>query len=279
MMNKPVCFISASLLIGFSLMSVSYHASAQDASAVFSEMTTTFPIPGVQFPTLSVPQEIAKKAEQIVKEASAETEQGISSEHSLQTDIVGGRPQSSGGGGGSSKAGGGVNNCPAIMAQHQYASNKAFEFTESYLSDDETNAYGPAKTSLTEAIELIKNTYFVQDAHEGEPSTNTPINVNNTLIVRDAYLQSINSQVLALGLGIQQSLISDAQSISPSPTSGCNLKDDLNINTLTVIATARQTMANIALQIKMLELDAVKRIKETNVLLETPPAQPTPSNG
>lgn len=289
MINKSIYFLSASLLISLGIMGNSYSVSAQGAD-VFSEMIKAFPILGLQIPTQEFAQRVIKEGEQLAKKSSNEVEQKISQEHSKQTDIVGGRPQSGGGGsgggisiggggGGSSGSGKRVDNCPAIMAQHQYASNKAFEFTEEYLSsNDLSHTYGPATNSFADAVEFIKYAYYVEDAHDDQPSTNTPENINNTLIARDGYLQVVNSQVMALGLGIQQSLIADAQSISPSPTSGCNLIDDLNINTLTVIATARQTMANIALQIKMLELDAVKRLKETRVLLEKQPTPQTPSD-
>ena len=95
---------------------------------------------------------------------------------------------------------------------------------------------------------------------------------------RDKYLADMVSDVLVFNIGVQQNLVEDAMSIPTAPTSGCNLIDDLNVSTMIMISTAKQLMADIALQIQLLEFEGIQRVANTDVVLLDKPEEKKENN-
>ena len=217
-------------------------------------------------------------AEQAAKEASAEVQDRIAEEQQKQVDILGSRPQqpnpeSAGGANETANADGGSenpaeDNCPAFMAQFKDATHNAFDFVEENLLKKRTQTIAPAKEDLTGALAFVESTFFVKDGTD-----DTAEKERIAKAKRAEYLQEVQTQLMALALGVSQNLVEDAKSISKAPTSGCNVIDDLNVNTVTTITLAKQTMADIALQLQMFELDAIRRQNNVPVRILEKPAE------
>ncbi len=217
-------------------------------------------------------------AEQAAKEASAEVQDRIAEEQQKQVDILGSRPQqpnpnSAGTSNETANADGGSenpaeDNCPAFMAQFKDATHNAFDFVEENLLKKRMQTIAPAKNDLASATAFVESTFFVKDG-----GNDTAEQERMAEAKRAEYLQEVQTQLMALSLGVSQNLVEDAKSISKAPTSGCNVIDDLNVNTVTMITLAKQTMADIALQLQMFELDAIRRQNNTPVRILEKPAE------
>lgn len=145
-------------------------------------------------------------------------------------------------------------NCPAYMAQFKPITNLAFDFVnENMIKDIKNEKLGKVQTNWDEAVKYVKSTFY----HDN-PTTLTPEITRDLGKKRQDYLHEVNSNILSVSIGMQQALIEDAKSISTAPTSGCGFIDDVNINTQTMIALVKQTMAEIALEIRLFELEAIK---------------------
>ncbi|MBR4926746.1 MAG: hypothetical protein IKY98_00305 [Alphaproteobacteria bacterium] len=213
-------------------------------------------------------------AEQAAKEASAEVQDRIAEEQQKQVDVLGSRPQqpnpesadtntANADGGSENPA---EDNCPAFMSQFKDATHNAFNFVEENLLKKRTQTVAPAQEDLTGALSFVENTFFAKSGGEDTAEKERIAKAR-----RSEYLQEVQTQLMALSLGVSQNLIEDAKSISKAPTSGCNVIDDLNLNTVTMITLAKQTMADIALQLQMFELDAIRRQNNVPVrILEKP---------
>lgn len=238
----------------------------------------------VSAPTVQVQQTIAEG----IRKETAEIKTQIDKEKDVQLEAIGGKPataapqqtgvpKASGTtntGAATPPAGGGTgatgaapdsakpkavtppnaDNCPAYMAQFKPATSLAYDLTkENMLGASQKSAYAPAQKNWDAAVNHIKSTFYEKD-----PDLLTQTRQKELKRKRQEYLYETNSNVISTSLGIQQALLEDAKRISEAPTSGCNLIDDININTFMMMTLVKQTMADIALQIRMTELEAIR---------------------
>lgn len=225
---------------------------------------------GVGIPISDSKLKETKANDAAAKKESTEKDNKIAGEKEKQMDALGSRPKTPADSvpqTQDAKTNPSIDNCPAYMAQFPDASNLAYDFIkENMLDKKEVSKYGPVKDSMTSAIEYVKSTYYIKDAKD--ITDEKRMEIQNK---RQDYLREVNADVLAYGIGVQQNLVEDAKSISLAPTSGCDYIDDINKNTLIMIALAKQTIADIALQINMLELEAVRQTNSMPIeILEKP---------
>ncbi|MGN1063174.1 MAG: hypothetical protein ACI4QM_02495 [Alphaproteobacteria bacterium] len=212
--------------------------------------------PGVGIPISASAVQAKKATEEAAKKQSAAKDNDIAEEKEKQMDALGTRPktptdsvpQTQ-----NAETNPSVDNCPAYMAQFPNATNLAYDFLKANVLDNKTvSQYGPAQANVDAAVSYIKSTYYIQDTDKQTAENKEAVQQKRRL-----YLSEVSSQILSYGIGVQQNLVEDAKSISVAPTSGCDYIDDINTNTLIMIALAKQTMADIILQIGVAELEAV----------------------
>lgn len=237
-------------------------------------ITSLFSTPGTGIPVTAPNVTTQKTLAQVQKKLTGELEDDIAKEKDKILEAMGGNPavaadpqtgtnQTDS----TQQENPGKENCPAYMAQFKPITNLAFDFVnENMIKDIKNETPGKPQTDWDSATNYIKSTFYHDDS-----TTLTP-EINKELIKkRQDYLHEINSNLLSVSIGMQQALIEDAKSISTAPTSGCGFIDDVNINTQTMIALIKQTMAEIALEIRLFELEAImEQTKQPIYLLPKP---------
>lgn len=233
-----------------------------------------FSTPGTGIPVTAPAVTTQKTLAQVQKKLTAELEDDIAKEKDKILEAMGGKPAVAANpqtGTQQPEATQQENpsreNCPAYMAQFKPITNLAFDFVnENMIKDIKNETTGKVQTNWDEAVKYVKSTFYHDDMATLTPDINKELTKK-----RQDYLHEINSNVLSVSIGMQQALIEDAKSISVAPTSGCGFIDDVNINTQTMIALAKQTMAEIALEIRLFELEAIKeQTKQPIYLLPKP---------
>lgn len=233
-----------------------------------------FSTPGTGIPVTAPVVTTQKTLAQVQKKLSAELEEDIAKEKDKILEAMGGKPAvpadpqtGTNPPDATQETSPGTENCPAYMAQFKPITNLAFDFVnENMIKDIKKEKLGKVQTNWDEAVKYIKSTFYHDD-----PSTLTPEITNELIRKRQDYLHDVSMNVMSVGIGMQQALVEDAKSISLAPTSGCGYIDDVNINTQTMIALAKQTMAELAIEIRLLELEAIKeQTKQPIALLPKP---------
>lgn len=165
-----------------------------------------------------------------------------------------------------------VDNCAAYMAQFPWATSIAYDVVkENVLPEGKNSKYAPGQESWDKAVEFVKSNFYIKDR-----AKLTPAEQKRITLKRQEYFYEVNANLITTSLLIQQGLVEDAKSISKAPTSGCNKFDDININTQTMMVISKQLMADIALQIRMLELEAMRELTTQPVFLKSEPQYQDP---
>ncbi len=172
-----------------------------------------------------------------------------------------------------------VDACPAQVAALPKQTQKAYEYVKKFLLDKEDKSqYGRAQETMDAAVKYVEKTFFVKPDKEKQGESTAGASANLTaetmkkaMKKRYDYQREVVADVLALGIGVQKFLVEDAKSISEAITSGCNEIDDLNVGTTILISMAKQTIADIVLQMKLMEFDGIHHVYDKEVeLLEDP---------
>lgn len=213
-------------------------------------------------------------ADKAAKAQTGELDNKVSDEKQKQADAVGSRPsvpaakevlQSD-----DAAENPSLDSCPALMASYQRQTNKAYDFLKiNYLDATPTVQHANVQKSMAAAVPYVESLLYLKKDDE---NSEKQIELQKK---RDEYLADMLSDVLVSNIGVQQNLVEDAMSIPMAPTSGCNLIDDLNVSTMIMISTAKQLMADIALQIQLLEFEGIQRVANTEVVLLDKPEEKT----
>lgn len=217
--------------------------------------------PSTGWPVSSQEMKTQKGLEKAEKKVNAELDDKISKEKEKQVDAMGARPETPAPQqtgtqqpAKSTEQNPAADDCRAYMAQFKDATHTAFDYVnENLIKEAKKSTLGAPQKDYDTAVEYVKRTFYHDD-----PKTITPAIEEKIKQARLDYLQEINTNVMSLGIGVQQAILEDAKSISTAPTSGCSFIDDMNVNTKTLSTIIKQTMADLALQIRLLELEAVK---------------------
>lgn len=225
--------------------------------------------PNVGIPVKESNLKAASVAEKAAKEESAELDNQIADEKQQQIEAAGGKPATDSGaqlnGGQENPA---VDNCQAQMATYPRQTNKAFDFVKVNLLDNlSKDKLGPPQSSLEGAVSFVEKTFYFHEDKKDMPT------LSEVIQNREKYTKELVSNVLTLGIGIQQNLVEDAASISLAVTSGCNQLQDIYVNSHIMISLIKQTMADIALQARLLELEAMEQINNTQIELREKPQE------
>lgn len=158
-------------------------------------------------------------------------------------------------------------NCPAYMSQFPWATSIAYDVVKkNVLPNGKNSKYAPGQKTWDKAVAFVKSNFYAKDPQKVSFAEQKAIKKK-----RQEYFYEVTTNLITTSLLIQQGLVEDAKSISKAPTSGCNLIDDININTQTMMMVAKQTMADIALQARMLELEALQELNAQPITLRPEP--------
>ena len=92
-------------------------------------------------------------------------------------------------------------------------------------------------------------------------------------IQRRAYLEELAAPLIVQGVAVQKALEEDAKSADEAPHGGSGFLQDIHVNTQAVQSAAKMAVVNIALQIRMIELEAASNLFSRPArLLKEPPA-------
>ncbi|MBR5130065.1 MAG: hypothetical protein IKV03_02440 [Alphaproteobacteria bacterium] len=270
LMNNPQSLLS------MGMGAISWDQITNLSLGAASDVVTDFlSAPTVGIPVMEGAFTASNAADKAAKAETGEVNNKVTDEKAKQVDAVGARPSTPASDavveaaqndatGDSNPA---LDSCPALMASYPRQSNKAYDFLQiNYLDKLATDKYAP-QADMASAVLYVENQFFAKNDQL------TSEKQDELQKKRDAYMADMVANVLTLNIGIQQNLVEDAMSIPLAPTSGCNLIDDLNVSTMIMISMAKQTMADIASQIQLLEFDGVQRIKHTPIELLAKPEE------
>ena len=265
LMNDPQALLTMGLgYIGWDQITNMSMGAAMDA------VTDFLSAPSVGIPVMEGGFIASNAADKAAKAETAAVNNKVSDEKQKQLDAVGSRPSTPVGAEATQAADTDTNpaldTCPALMASYPRQTNKAYDFIKiNYLDAVPTTVHAAPQKTMAGAVAYIENLFFEKkDKLTSEKR-------NELQKKRERYLADMVADVLTLNIGAQQNLVEDAMSIPTAPTSGCNLIDDLNVSTMIMISTAKQAMADIALQIQLLEFDGIQRIVGSEIeLLDKP---------
>lgn len=265
LMNNPQSLLTMGLgYIGWDQITNLSMGAAMDA------VTDFMSAPTVGIPVMEGGFIASNAADKAAKAETAAVNNKVSDEKQKQLDAVGSRPSTPAGPevaeAPDADTNPSIDSCPALMASYPRQSNKAYDFLKmNYLDVKPEKVHATTKKTMDAAVPYVESLFFLKEdnltAEEQEKIHKK----------RDEYLADMVADVLTLNIGVQQNLVEDAMSIPTAPTSGCNLIDDLNVSTMIMISTAKQAMADIALQIQLLEFEGIQRIVNTDIkLLDKP---------
>ena len=266
LMNNPQSMLTMGLgYIGWDQITNLSMGAAMDA------VTDFMSAPTVGIPVMEGGFIASNAADKAAKAETAAVNNKVSDEKQKQLDAVGSRPSTPAGPevaeAPDADTNPSIDSCPALMASYPRQSNKAYDFLKmNYLDAKPEKVHAAAKKTMDAAVPYVESLFFVKDEKDLTAEEQEKIHKK-----RDEYLADMVADVLTLNIGVQQNLVEDAMSIPTAPTSGCNLIDDLNVSTMIMISTAKQAMADIALQIQLLEFEGIQRIVNTDIkLLDKP---------
>ena len=242
--------------------------------AAMDVVTDFMSAPTVGIPVMEGSFIASNAADKAAKAQTGELNNKVSDEKQKQADAVGSRPSIPAGAEVMQAADADTNpsldSCPALMASYPRQTNKAYDFLKiNYLDVTPTVKHSNPQKSMAAAVPYVESLLFLK---KDDVTAEKQIELQKK---RDKYLADMVSDVLVFNIGVQQNLVEDAMSIPTAPTSGCNLIDDLNVSTMIMISTAKQLMADIALQIQLLEFEGIQRVADTGVVLLDKPVEKT----
>lgn len=265
LMNNPQSLLTMGLgYIGWDQITNLSMGAAMDA------VTDFMSAPTVGIPVMEGSFVASNAADKAAKAETAAVNNKVSDEKQKQLDAVGSRPSTPAGPevaeAPDADTNPSIDSCPALMASYPRQSNKAYDFLKmNYLDVKPEKVHATTKKTMDAAVPYVESLFFLK---EDDLTAEEQEKVHKK---RDEYLADMVADVLTLNIGVQQNLVEDAMSIPTAPTSGCNLIDDLNVSTMIMISTAKQAMADIALQIQLLEFEGIQRIVNTDIkLLDKP---------
>lgn len=272
LMNNPQSLLTMGLgYIGWDKITNLSMGAAMDA------VTDFMSAPTVGIPVMEGSFIASNAADKAAKAQTGELNNKVSDEKQKQADAVGSRPSAPAGEEAMQAADVDTNpsldSCPALMASYPRQSNKAYDFLKiNYLDATPAVKHADAQKSMAAAVPYVESLLFLK---KDDLTAEKQIEFQKK---RDKYLADMVSDVLVFNIGVQQNLVEDAMSIPTAPTSGCNLIDDLNVSTMIMISTAKQLMADIALQIQLLEFEGIQRVANTDVMLLDKPEEKKENN-
>ena len=272
LMNNPQSLLTMGLgYIGWDQITNLSMGAAMDA------VTDFMSAPTVGIPVMEGSFIASNAADKAAKAQTGELNNKVSDEKQKQADAVGSRPSAPAGEEAMQAADADTNpsldSCPALMASYPRQSNKAYDFLKiNYLDATPAIKHADAQKSMAAAVPYVESLLFLK---KDDLTAEKQIEFQKK---RDKYLADMVSDVLVFNIGVQQNLVEDAMSIPTAPTSGCNLIDDLNVSTMIMISTAKQLMADIALQIQLLEFEGIQRVANTDVVLLDKPEEKKENN-
>ena len=236
-------------------------------NAAEDALLDTMSSPGTGIPVKDSVIKTSSIAEKIAKEESSEIDNKIADEKKQQIDATGGRPaEASQTPVETSEEAPAADNCHAIMQSYPKQTNKAYDFVKiNYLDKASTNTVGLPQGDINASVSFVEKTFFATDPKD---LTKQMANANSN---RVKYTQELISSIMSLGIGIQQNLVEDAASISLSITSGCNQLQDVQVNNAILVSLIKQTIADITLQSRLLELEAIKQVNTTPLSIKEKP--------
>ena len=265
LMNNPQSLLTMGLgYIGWDQITNLSMGAAMDA------VTDFMSAPTVGIPVMEGGFIASNAADKAAKAETAAVNNKVSDEKQKQLDAVGSRPSTPAGPevaeAPDADTNPSIDSCPALMASYPRQSNKAYDFLKmNYLDVKPEKVHATTKKTMDAAVPYVESLFFLK---EDDLTAEEQEKIHKK---RDEYLADMVADVLTLNIGVQQNLVEDAMSIPTAPTSGCNLIDDLNVSTMIMISTAKQAMADIALQIQLLEFEGIQRIVNTDIkLLDKP---------
>ncbi len=266
LMNNPQSLLTMGLgYVGWDQITNLSMGAAMDA------VTDFMSAPSVGIPVMESGFTASNAADKAAKAETAAVNNKVSDEKQKQVDAVGSRPSTPAGPevaeAPDADTNPSVDSCPALMASYPRQSNKAYDFLKmNYLDAKPEKVHADAKKTMDAAVPYVESLFFIKDEKDLTAEEQEKMHKK-----RDEYLADMVADVLTLNIGVQQNLVEDAMSIPTAPTSGCNLIDDLNVSTMIMISTAKQAMADIALQIQFLEFEGIQRVVNTDIkLLDKP---------
>ena len=265
LMNNPQSLLTMGLgYVGWDQITNLSMGAAMDA------VTDFMSAPTIGIPVMEGSFIASNAADKAAKAETAAVNNKVSDEKQKQLDAVGSRPSTPAGPevaeAPDADTNPSIDSCPALMASYPRQSNKAYDFLKmNYLDVNPEKVHATAKKTMDAAVPYVESLFFLK---EDDLTAEEQERVHKK---RDEYLADMVADVLTLNIGVQQNLVEDAMSIPTAPTSGCNLIDDLNVSTMIMISTSKQAMADIALQIQLLEFEGIQRIVNTDIkLLDKP---------
>ena len=265
LMNNPQSLVTMGLgYIGWDQITNLSMGAAMDA------VTDFMSAPTVGIPVMEGGFIASNAADKAAKAETAAVNNKVSDEKQKQLDAVGSRPSTPAGpevaAAPDADTNPSIDSCPALMASYPRQSNKAYDFLKiNYLDAQPAVQHATIQKTMAAAVPYVENAFFLK------PDDMTSEKQAAMKKKRDKYLADMLADVLTFNIGVQQNLVEDAMSIPTAPTSGCNFIDDLNVSTMIMISTAKQTMADIALQIQLLEFEGIHRVSGTDMeLLDKP---------
>lgn len=239
--------------------------------------------PSTGIPVTSPTLQAQKAIEENIKKETSDIDKKIQEEKDKQLEAIGGKPATpapkqtgtNNKDAEAPKPNPSIDDCAAYMAQFPPATSVAYDWVkQNVLPEGKNSKYAPGQKDWNTAVAFIKSNFYITD-----PKNLTGAEQKRITKKRQDYFYEVNANVISTAIGIQQGLVEDAESISTSPTSGCNEIDDININTQILMTLSKQKMAEIALQIRLLELEALREQAALPLTLQSEPKYEEPNLG
>ena len=155
-------------------------------------------------------------------------------------------------------------------------SGSAFDYVQSTLFKKGGNVgYAPVKTAISSGDrQSIRNavlaTFFI-DPTNAEQATSA--NQMNARRQRDAYVQEASARHITLASRVKGHIQNDLSAISSAPLAGDGEVGGIAVDTHTLEQAIKMEMVDLALQIEMMEADAIQFMMDQPVALmgETKP--------
>lgn len=130
----------------------------------------------------------------------------------------------------------------------------AYDYVKENLLTNPGEQSAPPQENLATAKAYVRERFLVP---EGEQTDEKIAEIKGE---RKEYIQALSAELLSLSAGVRQRLPDDANLISEAEASGGGVLQDVKLNTATIKALARMTAVDIALQIKLAELEAAQEL-------------------
>ena len=157
-------------------------------------------------------------------------------------------------------------------------STPTFSYISSKISSGQKTPYAPLNNKLTKGADvkaIVKEMFFIADAKEATDKKQEEVQARRT-----AYLTSIGKNYTRMAYEVQQQLISDMSAVSADINGNGSIGATAGLDQ-TWHAINRALIADIAMQIQLMELDAAKFLSVQPLVLmpETQPSTSTENEG